>query len=75
MKCAKSSATTCGILWMLALSMGLSLAADNPTGAILKSTPDQLDAGKVAEGKVVEATATIQNLGNSPVEITNVRTS
>ena len=75
MKFAKASATTCGILWMLAISIGLSLAGDNSTGAILKSTPDQLDAGKVAEGKVVEATATIQNLGNSPVEITNVRTS
>ncbi len=75
MKCGKASATICGILWMLALSIGMSLAADNSTGAILKSTPDQLDAGKVAEGKVVEATATIQNVGNTPVEITNVRTS
>jgi hypothetical protein len=57
------------------LIVGLSLAYDNSTGEILVSTPEQFDAGTVAEGKTIEVTTSIQNVGKAPVEITNVRTS
>jgi len=63
------------ILCIGMLLVGLSLAGDNSTGEILISTPDQFDAGTVAEGKTIEVTTSIQNVGNAPVEITNVRTS
>jgi len=63
------------ILCIGMLLVGLSLANDNSTGEILISTPEQFDAGTVAEGKTIEVTTSIQNVGNAPVEITNVRTS
>ena len=63
------------ILCIATLMMGLSLASDDSTGEYLKATPEQLDVGTVPEGKKVEVTTTIQNVWNSQVEITNVRTS
>ncbi len=63
------------ILWIATLMIGLSLASDDKAGEVLKATPDQFDAGKVAEGKKVEVTSIIQNVGKTQVEITNVRTS
>ena len=63
------------ILWIATVMIGLSLASDDSAGEVLKATPDQFDAGTVAEGKKVEVTSTIQNVGKTQVEITNVRTS
>jgi hypothetical protein len=63
------------ILGIGMLFVGLSLAYDNSTGESLVSTPEQFDAGTVAEGKTIEVTTSIQNVGKAPVEITNVRTS
>ena len=62
-------------LWVTTLMIGLSLASDDSAGAVLKATPEQFDAGTVAEGKKVEITTIVQNLGKTQVEITNVRTS
>jgi hypothetical protein len=59
--------------WMLIV--GLTLAYGNPAGEILKATPEQFDFGTVAEGKPAVVTTSVQNIGSTPVEITNVRTS
>ncbi len=75
MKCGKALVAAGGILWIAALTTGLSLASDDSAGEYLKATPDQFDAGTVAEGKKVEVTSIIQNVGKTQVEITNVRTS
>jgi hypothetical protein len=75
MKCGKATVAAGSILWIGTLLVGLSLAYDNSTGELLKATPEQFDAGTVAEGKTIEVTTSIQNLSNTPVEITNVRTS
>jgi hypothetical protein len=53
----------------------VSFASDDSAGEFLIATPAQFDAGTVLEGKIIEATTTIQNIGNTQVEITNVQTS
>jgi hypothetical protein len=63
------------VLWMLALMIGPSFAYDSSAGEFLKATPEQFNAGTVSEGKKVEVTSIIQNVGKTQVEITNVRTS
>jgi len=63
------------ILWMAAFLIGLSFASDDSAGELLIAIPAQFDAGTVLEGKVIEATTTIQNVGSARVEITNVQTS
>ena len=73
MKCGKATVVAGSILWIGMLLVGLSLANDDSTGEILISTPDQFDTGTVAEGKTIEVTTSIQNVGNAPVEITNVQ--
>ena len=75
MRSGKTRAAAVGILWMAAFLIGASLASDDPAGELLVAIPAQFDAGTVLEGKVIEATAIIQNVGNAQVEITNVRTS
>ena len=75
MKSAKAVLAAGCILWIATFTIGLSLAADDSAGEILKATPDHFEAGKVAEGKKVEVTSIIQNVGKTQVEITNVRTS
>jgi hypothetical protein len=75
MKGGKAMVATGSILWIAALMIGQSLASDDSHGEFLKATPEQFDAGTVAEGKKIEVTTTIQNIGNTQVEITNVRTS
>jgi hypothetical protein len=75
MKGGKAIAAAGSMLWIAALMVGLSLAADKSTKKTLKAKPEQFDAGTVAEGKKVEVTATIQNVGKRQVEITNIRTS
>ncbi len=75
MKCGKYKVAAGAILWIATLMIGLSFASDDSTGEYLKATPEQFDAGTVPEGKKVEVTTTIQNLGKTQVEITNVKTS
>ncbi len=71
----KAVAASCSFLWMAALMIGISVASEDSAGEFLKATPGQFDAGTVPEGKKVEVTTTIQNVGTTKVEITNVRTS
>jgi hypothetical protein len=75
MKGGKAMAAAGSVLWIAAFMAGLSLASDNSIPKSLKATPEQFDAGTVAEGKKVEVTAILQNVGKKRVEITNVRTS
>jgi len=75
MRRGKATVAAIGALCMGALMIGLSFASEDSAGAILKATPAQFDAGTVAEGKTVEITTSVQNVGSTTVEITNVRTS
>jgi hypothetical protein len=75
MKGRKAIVAAGSLLWIATLMAGLSLASEDSTGKFLKATPEQFDAGTVAEGKKVEVTTIIQNVGKTQVEITNVRTS
>ena len=75
MKSGKARAKAIIVLWVAALLTGVSSASDDSAGELLIAIPAQFDAGTVLEGKIVEATAIIQNVGNAQVEITNVRTS
>jgi len=75
MKSGKARAAAGGILWIAVFLIGVSFASDDSAGELLIAIPAQFDAGTVLEGEVIEATTTIQNVGNAPVEITNVRTS
>jgi hypothetical protein len=75
MKGGKAITAASSALWIALMMFGLSVASDASEGEILKATPEQFDAGKVAEGKKVEVTVAIQNIGKTQVEITNVRTS
>jgi hypothetical protein len=75
MKFGKAVTAAAGVLWLATLMAGLSFASDDSAGDFLKATPGQFDAGKVPEGKKVEVTSIIQNVGKTQVEITNVRTS
>ena len=75
MKRGKAMLAAGSILWIATLMVGLSVASDDSAGEALKATPDHFDAGTVPEGKKVEVTSIIQNVGKTQVEITNVRTS
>lgn len=75
MKSGKATVAAGSVVWISTLIIGLSLAYGNSSGEILKATPEQIEVGTVAEGKTIEVTTSIQNIGSTPVEITNVRTS
>ena len=75
MKGGKARVAAGGILWIAAFLIGVSFASDDSAGELLVAIPAQFDAGTVLEGKIIEATTTIQNVGNAQVEITNVQTS
>ena len=75
MKSGKARVAAGGILWIAAFLIGASFASDDSAGEILVAIPAQFDAGTVLEGIIVEATTTIQNVGNTKVEITNIQTS
>jgi hypothetical protein len=75
MKDGKAKVAAIGILWIAALLIGVSFASDDSAGELLIAIPAQFDAGTVLEGKIVEATTIIQNVGDAQVEITNVQTS
>ena len=55
--------------------IGLSFASEDSTGEPLIATPAHYEAGTVPEGKKVEVTTMVQNVGKTKVEITNVMTS
>jgi hypothetical protein len=75
MKCGKVIVAAGSVLWAATFMIGLSIASDDSAGEFLTATPEQFDAGMVAEGKKVEVTSIIQNVGKTQIEITNVRTS
>ena len=75
MRSGKTMVAAGCILWIAALLTGVSFASDDSVGELLVAIPAQFDAGTVLEGKIIEAAATIQNVGKTRVEITNVRTS
>jgi len=57
------------------LIFGFALAYGDSTGEILKATPEQFDFGAIPEGEPAVATAVVENVGDAPVEITNLRTT
>jgi hypothetical protein len=65
----KAITSTCFLIF------GFALAYGGSTGEILKATPEQLDFGAIPEGEPAIAAAVVENVGDSPVEITNVRTT
>ncbi len=64
-----------GAACIIVFFAGLLGAYAGETGEVLKITPDQFDFGTIDEGKAAMVTATVQNIGNTSIEITNVRTS
>ena len=54
------------------LFFSLNVFAENE---FLKSVPDEVDLGTIEEGSPAAVTVTVQNTGDAPVEITNVRTN
>jgi hypothetical protein len=75
MKHQKTSMTVLGFLLLCVLIGGISVVYGSENGSALKASPDQYDFGTIAEGENAVITAVIQNTGNTPIEITNVRTS
>lgn len=64
-----------GFLCICAFVAGLAFAYGDASEAALKATPDQYDFGTITEEQNAVITAVIQNIGKTPVEIVNVRTS
>jgi hypothetical protein len=75
MKCRNTSRTAIHLIWICLFIIGLSSVRGNENGEILKATPDHFDFGTIDEGQPAAVTAVIQNVGSTPVEITNVKTS
>jgi hypothetical protein len=75
MKYHKTKMAARSAVWVCALIVGLSFAYSNANGESLKATPEQFDFGTVPEGTPAAVTTIVQNVGDTPVEITNVRTS
>jgi hypothetical protein len=75
MKFRIASRTAIHLAWICLFIFGPPLVYGIESGEILKATPDHFDFGTIDEGKPATVTAVIQNVGSSPVEITNVKTS
>ena len=75
MRSGKARVASGVVLWVAAFLIGVSFASDDSAGELLIAIPAQFDTGTVLEGKIIEAIAIIQNVGNAQVEITNVQTS
>jgi hypothetical protein len=75
MKFKKTTMAVRGFLCICAFVVGLTLAYGDASEAALKATPDQYDFGTITEEQNAVVTTVIQNIGKTPVEITNVRTS
>jgi hypothetical protein len=65
-----AAGTLLGFCALVAAFFAMSAGA---TGEVLRATPDHIDFGTIDEGTPVDATSIIQNNGDVPVEITNVR--
>ena len=63
------------IVWTCAVTAVLFLAQGLAAGAVLQATPDHVEFGTVDEGDPVVTVSEIVNTGDTPVEITNVRTT
>ena len=59
----------CVLIAVLSLTLGISM------GEVLNATPGEFDFGAIAEGEPAVAVTSVENIGNTPVEITNVRTN
>jgi hypothetical protein len=66
---ARKIACMGAVIALLFLVQGISM------GAVLEATPDHVEFGTVDEGDPVVALSEIVNTGDTPVEITNVRTT
>jgi hypothetical protein len=75
MKAGKAALARGSVLLAGMFLMGLSFVCGSSAEELLKATPDQLNVGNVPEGKTVEVTSSIQNMGSTPIEITGVKTS
>jgi hypothetical protein len=75
MKLKKSSMSAWITVCACGFIMGLSFVFGVSSGEVLKATPDHFDFGSIPEGEPAIAVASIENVSNTPVEITNVRTS
>ncbi len=56
--------------WMCALVFGIFPAYAIAAGEILKATPEQFDFGAIPEGEPAVVVASVENIGDAPVEIT-----
>jgi hypothetical protein len=75
MKSRNATMTAIPLVAICLLIFGLSLAYGDESAQILKATPDHHDFGTIDEGQPAAITVVIQNIGSTPVEITNVKTS
>jgi hypothetical protein len=75
MKCRNTSRTAIPLVAICLLILGLSVAFGSESAGILKATPDFHDFGTIDEGQPAAITVIVQNIGSTPVEITNVKTS
>jgi hypothetical protein len=62
-------------VWICLVIFGLSLVYGSESEEIIIATPDHYDFGTIDEGQPAEVTAVVQNVGKTPVEITNIKTS
>ena len=73
MRYRRANAAASALLGFCILFAAFFVLNAGATGEVLTATPDHMDFGTVDEGKPVDATCIIQNNGDAPVEITNVR--
>jgi hypothetical protein len=75
MKYERTKMTWRGAAWMGVALISLFLSQGASAGEVLKATPNHVEFGTINEGENAVATVEIENIGDVPVEITNVRTS
>jgi hypothetical protein len=75
MKLRNASRAVIQLAFLCLFIFGPSLVHGMESGEILKATPDHYDFGTIDEGQPAAVTTVVQNVGSSPIEITNVKTS
>ena len=75
MRYRKISKAAIQAVWLCALIAELPFVYAMSPGEILKASPGEFDCGTIEEGKPAVATASIENTGTVPAEITNVSTN
>jgi hypothetical protein len=63
-----------GLATLIVLAAG-HVPSSAQTGMPLKVSPELFDFGTVNEGQPATVTAKVKNIGNTPIEIANVRTN